>query len=634
MASPQEVEDHYYREVGTFIDLVCQRQIQMSCAKIILVATKADGELSLPLQPDVLASIIEKARNHLSYLYSLRLEPVVFLFHEVLVTSSKIASRDQLYSLHTVIEAMVRGVKPLDKIPIPKCWFTWLQKLRENPSVLITDLPNLRDRQGPPVNITVGEIKQLEKLRDLLAETTPTTPTTPKTHDLLKRESPTVENQDSIEVMHPKVRRVYHGQLPSVENEKEEVNQGPQIPQELAAPIRFFTEMTEILWYSDLPQLTNSRNSKELRNQIITEPMHLIRALRSLLNHNVKENFDKTKPTSRRHYEDLTQKGKISFDVFEKIYRGRQFTAAEVWGFLFQLDIACPLDDKGSVAFIPSLISNEMEEEFKERLAGIKKSGSSLCVQYTFERAKVGIFYIYKLLSNFAKAHKIGTTGGRIESAFMQKIEKREMAITAGVSGRVKYSSQDEEQELNFLLHEFESTVDPLGGKKSRCAHPVHKGIRIHLQQKEGNTPTKKVLQFMKRVDENISNLLIDVDVDVRLVCPTCLSTNQTTSNDEGCFNMGSQLQLDDPLTVKCSTSKHTLPDRFRQVFIPDDKSPPVSSAGDLENAKSTQRAGWGARSGAEDDRVDLNEIISAELIKTGNHGDCFAKSEYVNLML
>ena len=41
----------------------------------------------------------------------------------------------------------------------------------------------------------------------------------------------------------------------------------------------------------------------------------------------------------------------------------------------------------------------------------------------------------------------------------------------------------------------------------------------------------------------------------------------------------------------------------------------------------------WGARSGTEDDRVDLNEIISAELIKTGNHGECFAKSESVNLM-
>ena len=34
--------------------------------------------------------------------------------------------------------------------------------------------------------------------------------------------------------------------------------------------------------------------------------------------------------------------------------------------------------------------------------------------------------------------------------------------------------------------------------------------------------------------------------------------------------------------------------------------------------------SGWGVRSGTEDDKEDLNEIITAELRKTGNHGDCF----------
>ena len=32
--------------------------------------------------------------------------------------------------------------------------------------------------------------------------------------------------------------------------------------------------------------------------------------------------------------------------------------------------------------------------------------------------------------------------------------------------------------------------------------------------------------------------------------------------------------------------------------------------------------AGWGIRGGKEDDKDDLTEIITAELIKTGNHGD------------
>ena len=415
--------------------------------------------------------------------------------------------------------------------------------------MLITDLPDLKDSQeGAPVNITVDEIKQLEKLKDLLAETTPTTP---KTHDLLKRESPTVENQDSIdsksEVMHPKVRRVYHGQLPSVENEKEEVNQGPQIPQELAAPIRFFTEMTEILW---------------LRNQIITEPMHLIRALRSLLNHNVRENFDKTKPTSGRDYEDLTQKGQISFDIFEENYTGRQFTAEEVWDFLFQLDIACPLDKTGSLAFIPSLINNEMQKKFRERLTEIIRSSSTLCIQYTFERASVGIFY--KLLSNFAKAHKMGTNGSEVVLGFVQKVEKRDMAITAGVSGTVRKYSSHEEGQLDFLLHEFETRVDQLHKGTSQRAHPVHKGIRIYLQQKERNTLTK-VLQFMEQIHEDFSKLLTSCEAHVSLVCPICLaeSAHQTT-NDEGYFEMGAKLDLK---TVKCSTSKHELTKSLSGIF-------------------------------------------------------------------
>ena len=588
----------------------------MACAKIILVATKADGELSLwlpswiplwlsswlptwltlPLQPrpDVLASILRKAKNHLSYLFGPDSEPVVFLFDEIMVTSSKIASRDQLHQLHTVIEAMVRGVKPLPKIPIPQCWFTWLQKLRENPSVLITDLPNLRDRQGPPVNITVGEIKQLEKLKDLLAETTPTTPTTPKTHDLLKRESPTMkktfiaDDGSKYGAIHPKAQRISHGQLPSVESKREEANQGTQIPQELDAPITFLREMTEILWYLTLPQLTHPTHTGiELKTQIITDPMHLIRALRSLLSHDVKNFFDKRKPASTGHYKDLTEKGKISFDVFEKNYKGNEFTAAEVWGFLFQLDIACPLDNEESVAFIPSLISNEMEEEFKERLAAIKKSSSTLsqgsqptptggdflksdeehvystlCIQYTLERASVGIFY--KLLSNFAKAHKMGTNGSEVVLGFVQKVEKRDMAITAGVSGTVRKYSSHEEGQLDFLLHEFETRVDQLHKGTSQRAHPVHKGIRIYLQQKERNTLTK-VLQFMEQIHEDFSKLLTSCEAHVSLVCPICLaeSAHQTT-NDEGYFEMGAKLDLK---TVKCSTSKHELTKSLSGIF-------------------------------------------------------------------
>ena len=53
------------------------------------------------------------------------------------------------------------------------------------------------------------------------------------------------------------------------------------------------------------------------------------------------------------------------------------------------------------------------------------------------------------------------------------------------------------------------------------------------------------------------------------------------------------------------------------------------TSSGQLRNAPavdSASNASWGsgARSGDEDDKKDLSEIITAELIKTANHGNSF----------
>ena len=89
MKNPKEVEKYYYREVGTFIDLVCQRE--MSCAKIVLVATKADKEQLEP-SSDVLTSILQRTKDHISYIFGPDSEPVVHLFDEILSTSSKIRS--------------------------------------------------------------------------------------------------------------------------------------------------------------------------------------------------------------------------------------------------------------------------------------------------------------------------------------------------------------------------------------------------------------------------------------------------------------------------------------------------------------------------------------------------------------
>ena len=168
MKTPGEVEKYYYREVGTFIDLVCQRE--MSCAKTILVATKADGEQSQP-SSEVVASILQRTKDHISYLFGPDSESVVHLFDQILMTSSKEASsangRALLRQLHKVLAAMITQVKPMSKRAIPQCWIKWLQKLREHPSALLTDLKNLQDNDGP-VNLPEDDIRILEQLQILL----------------------------------------------------------------------------------------------------------------------------------------------------------------------------------------------------------------------------------------------------------------------------------------------------------------------------------------------------------------------------------------------------------------------------------------------------------------------------------
>ena len=61
------------------------------------------------------------------------------------------------------------------------------------------------------------------------------------------------------------------------------------------------------------------------------------------------------------------------------------------------------------------------------------------------------------------------------------------------------------------------------------------------------------------------------------------------------------------------------------------------TSGGEPRNAPAADSAsnaswGWGARSGNQDDKDDLSDIITAELIKTGNPGDYFWSKTLKNL--
>ena len=171
MKNTQEVEKFYYREVGTFIDLVCQRDL--SCAKIILVATKVDGRPWLPswlqqTHSKTFAAILQKTKDHISYLCMPQSpQTPVILFDEVLATSAKNVSTKWLGYLHRVVTAMVTGVSSLPPKAIPQCWITWLQDLRKNPVVSIAELEDFQDTNDF-VNLSDDEVEKLTFLKEQL----------------------------------------------------------------------------------------------------------------------------------------------------------------------------------------------------------------------------------------------------------------------------------------------------------------------------------------------------------------------------------------------------------------------------------------------------------------------------------
>ena len=134
------------------------------------------------------------------------------------------------------------------------------------------------------------------------------------------------------------------------------------------------------------------------------------------------------------------------------------------------------------------------------------------------------------------------------------------MDITAGVQGQLIAPGQ-EEKCINFLLHEFKISVDPLESL-SHCAHPVHKGVRMYVWQNDSAIPTTQVFQLLKQVDQTFSKHFREVDR--RLICPSCLQDDCKITSSEGYFNIDEHLLLVD---TTCSRgSAHQLPCDFLQL--------------------------------------------------------------------
>ena len=103
--------------------------------------------------------------------------------------------------------------------------------------------------------------------------------------------------------------------------------------------IEYFAGTKEFLWF---------RHIEDLKELVITEPMMLVKSLRSVICHNVSDNFKGIGFDNAK--QDLVQKGLLSYKDFCAIYEATSsedngFSPAETWNFLKMLGISLPLTD-------------------------------------------------------------------------------------------------------------------------------------------------------------------------------------------------------------------------------------------------------------------------------------------------
>ena len=563
--SMEDTESKYYSQVGTYIDLLCQRQNQG--LKIVLVATKVDHETDEE-KNKLFSAVLQRAKGHIS---DLKLQDPIFLVDEILQTSSKEVTSQAMMELYRKVATMMASSKlphPKKK-HVPNIWYNWLEKLRSEAMCDIKNLPPIpeSDQNSESLGTTRDEVSKLDALQLIASKPIQSEGLVLMTKDdsgVLRNQGPGPKERRN------KVDQTEHPQEDSWPKRREEEKWvtdhrqkkavDPIFPENLRPMLDFFYEMSEILWY---------KTKKDLDQIIITDPHNLINSLRTIICHDsasVWPEGDLYEPAKRR----LLHKGILSYDDFLDIWQERNLgnhknalTANATWRFLIELDIVVSLDEDDSLAFIPCLISDDLRKDFQESTATFARNEDAICFQYQFERgtSTVGIFN--RVLSTFAKEYLEAGKGGGISKAFSQKIEKREVGMIAGVSGVA--TEQQDNMTLEFQLTEFE--IPTLTGGKSLC-HPVKRGIRIHLLGWNTERMPASAINMMKKIDEIFTADL--GSVARHLVCPECQAAGRTTSvyGNEGVFCLNKNFQIDNQDNLHCSSDhQHVLKPRLGTSF-------------------------------------------------------------------
>ena len=495
LLSRDDLQDAYFRHVGTFVDLVCQTTKMAGIRpKLALVATKM--EMS-GISEDCFGRILQITKDHLAYTS----KSTVFLVDQVLRTSSAEVTLADLKEFHRKLVALCShqslrfkpvGIRPLS-------WLNFLLAIQEAPTISLEDAKQkwwrIKSSVGEQAtNISSRDLAVLAELKDLLQ--TMVEKDLSCNHVISSQQSS--ESQRGLQL----TAKIIRG-----ESKLETVD---HLLMEVSSILRTFREEGEVLWYEDI---------EDLKKTIISRPMDLVRSLRTVISHKVLNNFQGVRFLYTRL--DLVQKGILSFQDFKAVFNDQAFTAKDTWKFMIQLGLGYPLKmtEDQNLMLIPCLIDGSLETKIREVEEELDRCDEAVCLQYQFDCNSSTVDMYRKLIEVFTAAFLWGKNGGDINFASSKKVEKRKLGNVSGLHGTLKWHKNGvhSPKEFKFLILEHQ---DNLCLTEQMKPFSVDRSIKVYL------TPIDKVLdkttfEILRTLDKVFSPSLGDVQRS--LSCKECL---------------------------------------------------------------------------------------------------------------
>ena len=545
-----KVEDLYFACVGSYIEIILQSAYNAGIhPKIVLMATQGEdaGKYTAAYK-----KLLSMATKHLAS------QPMpVYLLDEVIITSSKEATKESLEDAYAKITALVtdEAVRKDKGAAIPRSWWKLLEAIRESPMVTIEQVKKkwseIKEQPDGHDSLSSDDMNSLQALKRVLEhmneQKKQKAAETLKKKKEISAEAKKDHQDDKIASTKTRTDQKSHvepGKKEAIATLPEDEEMGEEEDNILS----FLAAVGEILFYKKNPKL---------KNFVVTQPMALVNSLRTIINHTTVDKFSGVANATKK--KNLLNKGLISFKDFETLHEAdssRSFTAKETASFLTELGLACPLQgNQGDLLLVPCLIENGQEKKALESKKEMEQSEESMAIRYSFDRTNSSIDVYFKILRVLTRGFVWGERGGDIRFAFSQKIEDRELGMVGCIEGELKWHTEgiQEPHNFRFLISEFEEEESP------GMRYAMLRSIQVHIQGPENQM--EAVHEILMKMDTMFS-MDLNIPVMRSLACKPCQKEGSA-----GSFDLSDKMLLDQPDIRRCSEEKHKVDPKVAKVM-------------------------------------------------------------------